>query len=115
MAVCGKLIFRFLCSHPGAPPLGLILASSPLRSQRCPEPGSLESNWPHLEVGGDLKTARSGATLCPLLPALGFGAWACLGSLEGDGLIQMPATDWTEDSHSRVCPGWFPGHSRFVG
>lgn len=63
---------------------------------------------------GVLETARPGATLCPLLPALGFGAWARLGSLERDGLIQMPATDWTEDSHSRVCPGWFPGRGRFA-
>ena len=100
MAVCGKLIFRFLCSHPGAPPLGLILASSPLRSQRCPEPGSLESNWPHLEVGGDLETARSGATLCPLLPALGFGAWACLGSLD-DPAAGCGSRPTEESPHAR--------------
>ena len=119
MAVCGKLIFTtfHLCSYPGAPPLGLPLASSPLRSQRCPEPGSLEPNWPHRGIGGPRNCQAWGHAVSSAPRSAqpwGLGPGPAWGPSRGNGLTQMPATDWKEESQCRVHPGWLPGGGRFA-
>lgn len=69
---------------PQAPPLELFPAFSPLTPWCRPKPESGTKPWPRVR-DGVLTTARPGATSCPGplgQPDLGFGAWACLGSLE---------------------------------